>query len=258
MAARHRGVVSLTLLAAFCLTALSASRLPNLQGRWAFVQVFTEIAVVPLAGEIRRTSTVALFTNVTQEGAELALADTYCFTRVDDGTPLIETAIPEAFMSSLVPLVRLGRVDVSNGGVSFETETHIEVRGARLDDPPNDELPIDADDPRVVDQDEDGKPGMTVRATILGFVKGEIYVVQRVTYRLIGRVIDDQTIVGTIEWTDEQTVLGASNPLLTAQTTGVPDPDASLHRFVMRRVDDGWTCETLGKRIDDLLSLAGV
>jgi hypothetical protein len=119
-----------------------------------------------------------------------------------------------------------------------------------------DVLPTDREDPRVIDQDEDGQPGMTVRIRILSIIEGETYVVQRVRYRLEGAVLDSAVVRGTITWSTEQSSLGASTPLLTANTRSSPDPDPTRSVFAMVRIDETWSCDTLRQHLDDLVRIA--
>ncbi len=250
--AKRIGIAILLFLAAAALA--SSAELPDLSGTWAMVQIFPQIAVLPIAGEVPRSSTVVQFVDVEQDGATLTMNDRYCFTLVDDGTPLVKTEIPPEFMTALLPTPRTALLVESEEGIQFDQLPYVEVRGATLDDPVLDSLPTDPLDPRVFDQDGDGKPGMTVRVTVLGIVEGETYIVQRVQYRLIGWVIGADRIEGRIEWTDEQSVLDATNPLLEADTIGWPDPDPAAHRFVMIRVDPSWTCETLLAKLEEILA----
>jgi len=97
---------------------------------------------------------------------------------------------------------------------------------------------------------------MTVRAAILGIVEGERYIVNRVRYRLIGRLIDPYTIVGRIEWTGEEATLGASNRLLAAPISEKPYPDPTGYRFVLRRVDGSFSCSDLRAELAGLVRLA--
>jgi len=247
-----RTVVCAVLLSVVGACAVLANP-PDLSGPWAMVQIYPQIAILPLAGEVPRSSTVVQFVDITQDADLLTMVDRYCFTDVDDGTPLVKTVIPPGFMASLRPSPRTGFVRESEEGTVFESAPYLEVRGAVLDDPAVDPLPTEPDDPRVIDQDSDGHPGMTVRVTVLGIVEGETYVVQRVTYHMTGRLVAPDRIEGRIDWTDEQTVLEATNPLLEADTIGAPDPDPAAHRFVMIRVDPAWTCETLRERLGEIL-----
>jgi hypothetical protein len=235
-------------LAAFFLLALSAmcvADVPDLTGLWAMVQVYPQISIVPFAGEVTRTSTVLQLVEIEQDGDTLIMNDRYCATLIDDGTPLVRTTIPEAFMMSLRPAPRIAILEDVEGVIQFTQAMYIEVRGAVLENPEVDPLPDHPEDPRVFDQDEDGHPGMSVSVVILGMIEGRIFVVQRVQYALTGRVTSDDSIEGTIRWSDEQLTLGATTPLLLADAVGIPDPDPSAHVFRMRRVDESWTCERL-------------
>lgn len=227
---------------------VQASDVPDLSGRWAMMQIYPQTAVLPFAGEVLRSSTVLQLVDVEQDGTILTLRDTYCATKIDDGTPLVETMIPTEFMVSLRPTLRTATLHRSVDETPqwrFVQPPYTEVRGAELDRPEMDPLPDDADDPRVFDQDGDGKPGLTVRVRILGIVEGKTFIVQRVRYALDGRVVSNDAVDGTVSWSDEQSVLGATTPLLLVDTDSAPDPDPAGHVFMMRRVDNGMTCDGL-------------
>jgi hypothetical protein len=228
--------------------------IPDLAGRWAMVQVYPQTALLPFAGEVTRTSYVVQLVEIEQDGVTLTMRDSYCLTFVDDGTPLVTTEIPTAFMKALRPLHRVATLSEESGVTGFVQQPYLEVRGAVLDNAETDALPGHPDDPRVVDQDGDGHPGMTVRVRILGIIEGETYVVQRVRYSLTGSVVAPDRIEGSIEWSDEQVVLGATNPLLMADTIGYPDPDPTRHIFIMIRMQEGWTCEWVEEHWWELFS----
>ena len=228
----------------------------DLDGVWAFVQSLPEIDVLPVAGEVKLTSTVGLIVSLTQEGTTVTIDGTYCLTKVDAGTPLVEVEIPEAFVDSLFLAAQTASLMSSDEGIFLVQGWYTEVRGASLEDPENDPLPESADDPRIVDQDGDGKPGMTVNAAILGIVEGERYIANRIRYRFTGELIDPDTIVGRIEWYSEETTLGASNPILAAAITELPYPDPDGYRFVLKRFDRSFTCADLHDHLDELVRLA--
>ncbi|MBE0636836.1 hypothetical protein IH601_12635 [Candidatus Bipolaricaulota bacterium] len=228
---------------------------PDLEGTWAMVQVYPQIAILPFAGEVERTSHVVQWVDITQDGETLIMQDRYCLTAIDDGTLLVKTVIPDAFMSSLQPTVRVATLAESDSEILFIQDVYTEVRGAMLTNPQDDALPTDPDDPRVVDQDKDGYPGLTVSVSILGIIEGATYVVQRVRYALSGKLISPDRIEGTMEWSDEQTVLDATNALLKADTIGYPDPDPTRHLFIMLRLDGPTTCEWLGEHWRGLFGL---
>jgi hypothetical protein len=181
--------------------------------------------------------------------------DRYCFTVIEESSSLATTEIPAAFMASLRPQPRAAALQEDNGETRFAQPSYLEVRGAVLENPEADALPVDPADPRVIDQDEDGFPGMTVNVSIFGFVEAQIYVVQRVQYELNGVVLSADRIEGLIQWTDEQNVLAATSPLLLAGAESIQDPDPTKHIFVMVRAGEDWTCEWLSEHWREVFGL---
>jgi len=250
---KTRNLIALGILVALLVSIGVRGALPNLAGRWAMVQVYPQTAVLPFAGEVTRTSYVVQWVEIEQDGATLTMRDSYCHTFGDDGTPLVTTEIPTLFVTALRPLPRTATLSDQGGEIVFVQQPYLEVRGAVLENAELGALPIDPDDPRVFDQDGDGYPGMTVFVKILAIIEGQTYVVQRVRYELIGRVVAPDRIEGSIEWSDEQTVLEATNALLKVDTIGIPDPDPTKHIFVMIRMQESWSCEWLGQHWWELL-----
>ena len=219
------------------------------------LQVYPQIAVLPLAGEVSQASYVVQRVDIEQDEGTLTMRDSYCFTHVDSGTPMVRTEIPAAFMASLRPLPRTATIKEQDGELLFIQEPYIEIRGTTLENPETDELPTSPDDPRVFDQDEDGNPGMTVSARILGIIAGETYVVQRVRYELRATWVTPDRVEGTIAWSDEQNILDVSNPLLAAGASSTPDPDPTKHVFIMIRALDEWNCEWLQEQWRELFGV---
>jgi len=221
--------------------------LPELSGDWVMLQVYPRIAELPLVGESTQTSYVVQRVTVEQEEAALVMTDEYCFTVIEESSALATTQIPDEFMRSLRPQPRAATLREEGGETVFEQAPYLEIRGAILENPETDDLPTVPEDARVIDQDEDGFPGMTVNVNIFGLLEAQIYVVQRVQYQLRGVVVSADRIEGLIGWTDEQNVLDATSPLLLAGAESVADPDPAKHLFVMLRAEEDWTCAWLAE-----------
>jgi hypothetical protein len=230
--------------------------LPDLCGRWAIVEVMPALAQFPILGAVELTTVDTLLVDIVQQGACLELRGIYCFTDVEMRPPVVESRVPESFIRALSPALRTATLQATEGGWDFSQLSATEVRGATLADPEADPLPVTASDPRVFDQDGDGHPGLTVPVTIVGSIAGETYVVQRLRTALLGRVIDANTIRGSVVWTSEQNVLAASDEFLTLSYAYAPHPDSAHHVFVMRRVDREWTCQTVRDQWASLLGAA--
>jgi hypothetical protein len=253
------GFALLAAVSSACLGQSAASspdeELPDLSGRWVTIQRLVTIAQLPFLGEVTLHTTIGLFSDAVQSGSRLALEDVYCFTDIDASTDLFATDISDATMRSIHPNPRVAELRIEGGRVMFEHDWHTEVRGAVLDDPGNDELPDDRNDPRLVDVDGDGRIGFTISAEIVGLFGGDAYVVQRFRYRLDGELVDSDTILGTAEWSTEQIILWATDALLMMSYTQRVASDPTVHRFVMRRIDATWTCEAIRDRAAPLLEL---
>ena len=236
---------------AWVLTVMAADETtyPDLSGRWVMVQTLAAVGDLPFVGELSLVSTVMLLVDVEQSGSMLTMHDAYCRTEIEIDTDLFTSQIPDLFMDSLEPPVRTASLAWQSETLGMTQDWHLEIRGAVLDDPENDSLPTNAYDRRVFDQDGDGFPALTVPVSIANVVAGDTYVVQRVRYRLDGLVIDEDMIEGTLEWTTEQTIVAATDFILTLPFVATTDPDPTKHRFVMYRVDDSWTCATARERI---------
>jgi hypothetical protein len=223
----------------------------DLSGTWAEMQLLSEFATLPLVGEVARTSTTILRVTIEQIGAALTQRWTYCATEIDNGSAIASTVIPDAFLVSLGEAAAAATLDASLSPASFVQPWTTEVRGARLNDPERDPLPTRADDARVVDQDGDGKPGLTVRVSALGIISGEVYIVQRVRTRLVGTLVSPDRIEGLVEWSTEQVTLGATSFLFLSGLPSRPDPLAGSSSFVIQRVDPTWECaDILAHRIE--------
>ena len=234
----------------------------DLSGVWAMVQINSEIVQIPIVGERTRTTTTRLRLIIERSDDAFSVLEIHCTTNIDDGTMMVETTIPDAFLHSLGVTERTARLEFASD-VNQPTDDHssiprivfpwtTQVLGARLKDPENEALPTDVADPRVFDQDNDGHPGMTVRVEIMGLIRGEVYVVQRNRNRLVGTVVSPGFIQGTIEWETEQVVLGASSPFLESEGQGIPDPDPKRNFFLAKRIDPALDCADI-QQMDLLL-----
>ncbi len=228
---------------------------PDLSGDWAMAQVLVAVADLPVVGRVTIDTTVGVLTHATQSGSQVIFQDRYCFTDAKPSTWLFRTNISDVVMQSIQPAPRQTRLVVDDCDIRLQQDWYTEVRGALLEDPEGDTLPIQPDDPRVIDVEGDGRPGMTIQASILGIFSGEGYAVQRYRYRLDGSVFNPNLIVGLIDWTSEQNILAATHSLFMESFTDATDPDPAKHRFVMVRTDGTWTADTLRDQLPELLAL---
>ncbi len=222
----------------------------DLSGTWAQLDVRSALATVPLAGQVTRSTTSLFRAELVQAGAEVAVTLQLCALSSDSGTDLVQTVFPDALVASIGPQSFTAGLAEQGGGVRYLEPRHVDVRGCHLVDEENDALPVTPDDPRVYDQDGDGRPGLTVR--IVGVVNGEVYVVQRLATRATGAVLSADRLEGLVEWSDEQQHLGTDNQLLKDPTPSSPDPQVEHSYFRMVRLPAGDDCAAIVARRDQL------
>jgi hypothetical protein len=236
------------LLALACLIAVAGAPAQcadaAFSGAWAGLKVLSDSATFPLVGELARTTTLVQRLTIVQAGTSLTVIGTYCAADFDNG-PALTTIIDPAFVRSLGAISVTGSIDALGTPTRFAQSWSTELHGVRLVNPETDPLPTSASDPRVFDQDHDGKPGITVHACALGTITGDVYIIERLRTRLEGQVVSPDRIEGRIEGTVEQVVLGATNALFLGGILSRPDPVSAHSFFVLERVDPVWGCQEI-------------
>ena len=151
--------------------------------------------------------------------------------------------IPAAIPRSVVPPVTPLTVWEEDGVVHWSRPRVVMPIGIRLDDPVNDPLPLDPNDPRIWDQDEDGFPGVTVNVS--GFATGDLYIIQKQISSEHGIVNEAGDLEGFIVDDSVQVTIGGTNPLLNQQIPSRPNPDRSLSTLRSARMAGAMDCDWL-------------
>jgi hypothetical protein len=222
-----------------------APAVPDVTGKWAYYVVTSRLVVVPGFTDPFHTAVVSLLlVDQVQVGTEVTFDAEYCDHYSQDPDLVVHVVIPEAYTAALPPLSRAGTYLEEGGVWRYRLSKHWQVEGAALDDLATDPLPTSSDDASVIDQDADGKPGMTVRLT--GLVDGELYIVQRGWTEVDGAAQSADELRGEVAFESEQIILG-SDPEnlkeLASQATTDSTPCASFFR--MKRVPDSADCALL-------------
>ncbi len=192
---------------------------------------------------------------------ELELTEKLCSLEMinfsDTDSPpsdLIHVTIPHTFLAALPLATHRVQIDAQGPGAAFASDTWLEVRGARLADPDADPLPTRLEyeaapaDPRLWDQDADGRPGMTTLTD--GVLRGEIYIVQRLRTALAGQQVDAERIGGRVIAQTQEHLLDASKAALVYDIQTELHPDLDRTYFRMLRLPTDASCA-------DLLAEAG-
>ena len=161
---------------------------------------------------------------------------------------LAYTVYPDAYTKNLLPMTwtfsSVLPIPIAEKAVS---SVLWDIRGAQLTHPATDPLPTrdNLDDPAIWDQDKDGQPGMT---TIMdGVVTGSIYLAERFSMALLATESPKNHLSGYVNFTYEQSELGASNPSYLVDVTITSYEKKEFSYFRMLRLSADADCETVTK-----------
>lgn len=231
-----------------------SAQAPGISGPWAQLQVMSSLTNAPLLGTITLKTMTLLRLEVTQNGTDLSIVFEPCAVESESSSPFFKVIFPEAFVRYMGIDTKPARLELEENSWQLFQPRYTIVRGVRLQDPEKDPLPTDPNDPRIFDQDKDGKPGMTIRVSVLGLIEGEIYIIQRDWNILRSTTLTPVMIDGVMEWGNEQVVIGASIPLLASQSENVPDPKRENSYFRTTRIDPHMSCAQIVKERDRLFA----
>jgi hypothetical protein len=183
-----------------------------------------------------------------QDGAEVHGPLKICRAKsMVDGATL---SISDKTMRSLPALEYGGRLLSVTNAAWFVSDRAAVVIGAKLDDPFEDDLPTDPDDPRVFDVDNDGEPGIS-----LSVESGSVYMAMLVTFQTEGPVADDGSSAGAADLNVQQEVYGDSIPFFNARASAQRSKETSKaldseHTFELAPMVVGADCDDVVERFD--------
>lgn len=218
----------------------------GLAGRWAHFDA--------VAYQDQSMKTLILsygFTDFAVEGDALRESEVFCHAdqRSDQA---MSTSISDAATQAIVPESTLVELTGTADTVRVQRPATPTPVGIRLEDPVNDKLPTDPSDPRIVDDDRDGHPGITVNVKVGDSLEFDIYLARREIFAYDMTRRDADTLTGTVRDSSEQLVVGSSNDALAGISQWRQHPDLSKSPITLRRVDPSWDCDRLAVERDRL------
>ena len=214
----------------------------DLSGTWVLETIGAQTVTAPTyPNPFHLKSIGVILVQVTQTGSDVTLAGHYC-DRIqnDNSVNPAKVVVPDAWRLTPFPIQRSGTfVDNGSGQLELTLPGAIEVAGANLADPACDALPTDPNDPRVVDTDHDGYPGISVSLTAL--IAGSLRSVQRQSTALHGVAVAADRIEGGMTYESDQSVIAsdpASIKTLYQMSKSSADSAVCSSSFVMVKVSD--------------------
>lgn len=222
----------------YCTSKAALASVTDLSGTWV-VRVVGSQHVMAIGTNLYPKSVFYILTTISQSGTMVVADGHYCDrTEIDAPGTLVPVIIPDKWAHTEKTIHRTGSfVPGSDGASVLNFPDLAEVAGAVLASPSTDPLPTDATDPRVIDEDNDGHPGITVN--LGGIAPGSLYSVQKQITSVVAVAVASDRLEGALTFTSSQVVLD-SNPTtlatLYAQSTTLPDLTACSSTFAMVKV----------------------
>lgn len=213
----------------------------DISGTWAYVEVQAQIVRTPaIADPFMNLVVTGMLMEQTQEGEQVTGRAIICHRHTD--SDLVGAAVPRRLIDAIEPFDYTATYDAEGTFTMERVYLHL---GYHPDDPSDEsELPTEADDPLVYDQDEDGEPGATI--VLSGLVDGMVFTVQWATIAPDGRSVAEDRIEGLLDFNANENVLG-SEPAVIASFApeSTPAPEPCWSTFQMARAPEDADCDWL-------------
>lgn len=225
-----------------CTSKPALPSVTDLSGTWVLETIGAQTVTAPTyPNPFHLQSIGVILVQVTQTGSDVALDGHYC-NRIqnDNSNNPAKVVIPDAWRLTPFPIQRSGTFAANGSGqLELTLPNAIEVPGANLVDPACDALPTEPNDPRVVDSDDDGYPGISVGLS--GLITGLIRSVQRQATTLHGVAVAADRIEGGMTFESDQSVIASDPPNITTlykMSKSSADPAVCASTFVMVKVPE--------------------
>ena len=219
----------------------------ELIGRWAHYDV------VAYQDDVLKTLIISYgFNDFTEVDGQIVDQSSFCFSEQRTDQP-IQTSLSDAATQAIQPPPAVLEIDTVDGVLRVQRPPTPTPVGIELEDPFNEPLPTDPNDPRIVDDDGDGNPGLTVTIEVTPEFIGELYIARREIFAFEAFLTEPDLLTGQVTDDSEQLVIGASDPVFASSPANWGQyPDLSKSPLILQRVDETWDCERLAAERDTL------
>lgn len=183
------------------------------------------------------------FTELVIENGEIVEYDSFCHA-VYKANQNMTTTFPDAATQAIKP--RSAIVDVYEEDGVWKIWRPATPTLIGIDGNPDVPLSMNPKDPLINDDDNDGKPGVTVFVKLFGIIKGEIYIARREIFQNFMTLYSDGSLRGWVVDNSEQLVIGASLCILNTPNNPAQWDDPGLNPIILVPISDEIdTCEEL-------------
>jgi hypothetical protein len=233
----------MTALPLLLAASLSAQALEP--GRYGMRLTAATIAELPFLGKTKGSSTSWLLVEIESTPSGLVQSHRTCAVRMG-GAGGGRVEVPDAFLHHLGQ----PRYGLQVGQNSYVADLGPSAVG--WDPALAEAVPQTVDDPGVIDWDEDGQPGATIKLRLPFFGKIDLFVAQHAHMVLTAHLPASGPVEGTVSFKAfDQRTIGGTHPRFAASPPMQPDAPASS--FALAPVPADTTCGTLESRLGAIL-----
>ena len=233
------------------------SFMSSVEGRYAHYDIVAYYSDMGMMGIFKNLIISYGFTTFEKEDGGLKITDRFCHSEQISNQDFTPT-VPDALTQAIIPDSIFMEINTDDDGNFYlyrpRTPT---LLGIEYEDPYNTPLPksIKPDDPRLVDADNDGNPGVTVFIDMFNKTE-ELYIARREVFAFEAYLKENGNIEGVVHDDSEQLIIDATNFLLKSQNgewlqfRGENGDDYSLSPIILVPIDDTYDCEKLMQERD--------
>jgi len=230
-------------------TGTPATKIPDLSGVWAQKVVTSAVSKVSIIGEVISQTVAINRVDIQQDGRELAVTSAPCHVDLLTDQSMVKTQIPASYIAAMKTDTRKAILQGDAGQYTLDFPGKTTVFGAQLENL-SDALPTKPSDPRVVDPDKDGNPGVTMRLS--GMIDSDLYLAQKNWDKMTGKLLPGDKIAGEVTWKTDQVILAATSRMVGDSPASTQHPDDKQSYFRMIRLDPGEQCADILEKQKEL------
>lgn len=222
---------------------LYAADIESLVGKYAHYDVVSYVG--KLFGPIKLKSRIISFgiTEFYMEDGKLMSKDRFCFSDYKANLPF-QSKTSDEFTRAIIPKVVQMEVMQTNGELIIHRPETPTLLGVDLPHYTLD-FPEDASDPRFVDSDKDGKPGVTVNLTMGRFLNEELYIARKEIFSYDIKRWNNGILAGVVRDRSQQYIIGASKKDLVTENNPIQNMNLSKSPIYLIPMKQNLNCDEL-------------
>ena len=223
--------------------AAPQDQLEDLTGRYAHYDVVAYQEKIGFLDMRTKIISYGLTDFVIKEGV-LVSRDRFCFAEHLSNMPFT-TSVNDKLTQAIVPKDVVLEVYEKNDKIAIHRPKTPTLLGTALKDMENEPLPTTYYDPRLIDADKDGYPGVTVNIKLYGHFDAKLFITRKEVFEYNMTLNEDSTISGTVIDNSQQSVVGALPFFMKSQRNPRQNPNLKLSPILLIPVSTDYSCEDL-------------